>query len=117
MSGTMYLSQMVMRNPEISVKAKALYAYLCAIAGENEGVVTEINDIMEELAISKTLYYKNLHELIDIGVLEIEKTKGGRNENIYQQNIFWIRDGRTYKGKTMQVNTWIKKMKGRNVNE
>ena len=84
--GTVYKS--VMRNPELTIEARAIYAYLSSIAGADGFCYPSLNTILHDLNITKQRFYKHLNLLIDAGIIEKaqEKTKGRFGKTIYRIN-------------------------------
>ena len=70
--------QAVMRDPALSVNAKALYAYLASFSDEQGRCYPSVSVIREEIGMkSNDRYYDTLHELQDRGILTINKLKRG----------------------------------------
>ena len=78
--------QRVMSSDKLHRDSKVIYAYLCSYANI-EGVCYPTRErIMNDLQMSKTTLYKYLKPLVDIGVVQIEKTKtdkGLLSKNVY----------------------------------
>ena len=81
--GTVYKS--VMRNPELTMEARAIYAYLSSIAGADGFCYPSLNTILHDLNITKQRFYKHLKMLIDLGIIEKaqEKENGRFGRMIY----------------------------------
>lgn len=79
--------QEVMRNPNISAEAKAIYAYLASIAGTGNTCYPSIDTMQREMCMSKNRLTKHMGQLIAAGV--VEKVRE-RNGNIYGHNIYKI---------------------------
>lgn len=79
--------QEVMRNPNISAEAKAIYAYLASIAGTGNTCYPSIDTMQREMCMSKNRLTKYMGQLIAAGV--VEKVRE-RNGNIYGHNIYKI---------------------------
>ena len=78
--------QCVLREPAISIEAKAVYAYLAGYAGVNDECFPSISLMCSELGISKTRLYKHMNMLVDAGVVEKVQTYNGniKNKVIYR---------------------------------
>ena len=78
--------QRVMSSDKLHRDSKVIYAYLCSYANI-EGVCYPTRErIMNDLQMSKTTLYKYMKPLVDIGVVQIEKTKtdkGLLSKNVY----------------------------------
>ncbi len=79
--------QEVMRNPNISAEAKAIYAYLASIAGTGNICYPSIETMQREMCMSKNRLTKYMGQLIAAGV--VEKVRE-RNGNIYGRNIYML---------------------------
>lgn len=77
--GKIYKS--IMRNKEIPVQSKALYAYLCSYAGSGTTAYPKRERILRDLQIGKNAYTKYLRILIDTGFIRRTRTPSG---NIYE---------------------------------
>lgn len=67
------LPRMVMQSPQLSHKAKAVYAYFCSFAGAGESAFPSRETILYHLDVSHPTYYKALHELINAGYLAVRQ--------------------------------------------
>ena len=79
--------QEVMRNSNLSVEAKAIYAYLSSIAGIKNTCYPSVETIQTDLCMGKNRLMKHMGQLIAAGV--VEKVRE-RNGNIYGRNIYKI---------------------------
>jgi HAMP domain-containing protein len=92
--GSGMVAQKVMRDKEISMTAKAIYAYLCTFAWggvDNERkAFPSVATQCKELGIkSDKTYFKHRKQLEEAGYITIEKT--GRNKlGEFQNNIYYI---------------------------
>lgn len=76
----------VMTDHGLSYKAKAIYAYLCAQAGDGITPFPSRDKIIHALGMSKTTYYNYFKELTDFGYIIVTKapsTHGRFSRNIY----------------------------------
>jgi hypothetical protein len=78
-----------MRNPNLSVEAKGIYAYLAAFAGADRKCYPTIKLICNELKISKTRFYSHMQCLIDYGIVEKETSFNG---NLKSKVVYQLRD-------------------------
>lgn len=79
----------VMKNPNLSIQAKAIYAYLCVYAGNKEASFPGEKLIRHELNISKDTFYKYLSELKKIGYVEVEKNR--TEEGRFSHNVYCLK--------------------------
>ncbi|WP_052101046.1 helix-turn-helix domain-containing protein [Clostridium haemolyticum] len=79
------LPKNIMKNPNLNIQAKAIYAYLCVYAGNKGSAFPGAELIKFELGISKDTFYKYLKELKEKGYIEItkERDKGKFTHNVY----------------------------------
>jgi DnaD/phage-associated family protein len=90
--GTIYengyglIAKKVMKDPNLSLSAKAIYAYLCSYAGNESIAFPSVKLINHELGISKDTFYKYMKELNDkayIVVSQKRAEKGKFSHNVY----------------------------------
>lgn len=76
---------MVMRDPELHISAKAIYAYLCTFAGSKKSCYPPRDMICKDLRISKDCFTKHLKQLVSLGYVVVtqEKEKGRFSHNVY----------------------------------
>jgi len=91
-SGTIFeqgwgiVPKMIMKEPNISIQAKAIYAYLCSYAGNATQAFPSATLMQYELGITKDTFYKYLDELIKNNYITVSKMaseKGRFAHNIY----------------------------------
>jgi len=95
MRGTVYengyglIAKKVMRDRRLSIKAKAVYSYLCSFAGSSEDRIAfpGVKTMLDDLQISKDSFYKYRKELETLGYITIEER---RDNGRYQSNIYYI---------------------------
>lgn len=76
----------VMKDPDLNLQAKGIYAYLCSYAGNKETAFPGVSLITHELGISRNTFYKYLKELKKVGYVEVYKE---RSENgTFEKNIY-----------------------------
>lgn len=76
-----------MTDCDISIEAKAVYAYFCSLSGRGEIVFPGRDKILHNLQISKEAYYKGLKELIEAGYLEVKQERFVVAGNKFMRNI------------------------------
>ncbi len=79
--------QDVMRSKNLSVEAKAIYAYLSSVAGMGQSCYPSVEIMQKELCMSKNRLMKYMGQLIALGVVEKAREKNG---NIYGRNVYRI---------------------------
>lgn len=97
MRGTIYeqgyglIAQKVMRDTNLSVKSKAIYAYLSSFAGSGleRAAFPGVSLMMKELGIaSRGTFYKYRNELIESGYVSVEQQKNEKGR--YAKCIYYI---------------------------
>jgi DNA-binding MarR family transcriptional regulator len=63
------VSNTVIRNPEISLREKAIYAYLSSYANSNNELTVSVNRIAEECGITPSTVKRIVDSLIKKGVI------------------------------------------------
>lgn len=85
------IPKLVMKDGNLSIEAKAIYAYFASYAGQTGQAFPGVDLICAELNISKKRYRIHRQTLIDKGYVEIkrERLESGFSKNIYilNQNI------------------------------
>lgn len=85
------IPQLLTRDKDLSIEAKAIYGYLAAFAGTTGQAFPGVVLICAELNISKKRYLSHRKALIDKGYIEIkrERLENGFSKNLYilKQNI------------------------------
>ncbi len=59
----------------ISIEAKAIYAYMCSFAGNGETAFPSIEKIIKDLNISESRFYRHRRQLIDYGFIKVQQNK------------------------------------------
>ncbi len=83
------VSRNVLRDPQIPIGVKGLYAYLAGFAGDSDECFPSINTIQSELSLAKDTLYKYMNLLVSIGVVERNQTYNG---NLKGKVIYRITD-------------------------
>lgn len=79
-----------MTDRDISIAAKAIYAYFCSLSGRGETVFPGRSKILLDLQISKEAYYKGLNELIDAGYIRVTQEHNSNSGGKFMQNIYTL---------------------------
>lgn len=80
------VSESIMRNQELTVEARGIYAYFCSIVGTDDSCYPSLDTVLHDLNITKQRFYKHLNLLIDAGIIEKaqEKTNGQFGKVVYR---------------------------------
>lgn len=70
----------IMRNQELPLLAKTIYAYFCAYAGNGFKAFPKRDKIVRDLQMNKDTYTKHLNRLVEDGYIAKERTTDG---NVY----------------------------------
>ena len=81
------ISKKVMRDKNLSISAKALYAYICSFAGAGGEAFPSLDLICGELGISEKKIYQLRKELVENGLITISKKRVGSK---YSNNVYTI---------------------------
>lgn len=82
------VSKRAMQDHRLSIKAKALYAYLCSYAGNTTVAFPSVGLACRDLGIAKTSYYKYRDELVKAGYIVIQRQWGDREQ--FKNNLYYI---------------------------
>ncbi|WP_394870531.1 helix-turn-helix domain-containing protein [Clostridium butyricum] len=80
------ISQMVMRS-ELSIGAKALYAYISSFAGAGRTAFPPLALMCNDLGMSEKTIYKCRRELVDNNLITITKNRCGKK---YSNNVYTL---------------------------
>ena len=81
------IPKIVMRDKNLSIEAKAIYAYLIAFAGDKKTCYPSRDLMCKELGISINRFTKHLKTLKESGYIKVERVKSG---NLKAKNIYEI---------------------------
>lgn len=81
------IPKQVMRDKDLSVEAKAVYAYLSSFTGAGRTAYPSVSLMISELNISKNRFYNHRKQLLDKGYIKITKN---RNEEGWSNNIYTL---------------------------
>lgn len=90
-SGYGVIAKKVMRDKNISVEAKAIYAYMASFADENHQCYPSVNLMCDELGMSEKRFYKYRKQLVMAGYISIEirmKQENDKNTNKRASNLY-----------------------------
>lgn len=83
------LPKFVMLDTELTIQAKAIYAYFCSYAGSGVSVFPSRNKILADLGVGKNCYYKHFNLLTEQGYITI-KQKKAQDSTKFSQNIYTL---------------------------
>jgi DNA-binding MarR family transcriptional regulator len=72
-----------MHDRELSLESKAIYAYLCALAGSGDYTFPYRQTILRQLGITKNTYYRHYTPLIEQGYITVARPPDKTAANIY----------------------------------
>ena len=72
------IPKLVMIDHSISITAKAIYAYLCSLAGSGSVTFPGRDKIVNTLGINKETYYTHMKQLIDRNYIKVSRKQIGR---------------------------------------
>ncbi|MBO4330679.1 MAG: helix-turn-helix domain-containing protein [Oscillospiraceae bacterium] len=77
-----------MRDPDLSITAKGIYAYFCAMSGSGNSTFPSVETILAHLSFRSETYYAHRQQLVDQGYIRIssKERKGGAFAN----NVFTL---------------------------
>lgn len=82
------IAKQAMRDRNLSIEAKAIYAYMCSYAGSGETAFPSVKRMCYDLNISKDRYYNHLKLLTDQGYIKVQRmyftATGQRANNTYE---------------------------------
>lgn len=77
------VSKAVLHDLELTLESKAIYAYLCALAGSDGETFPFRDTILRELNLSKNTYYRHYRPLVEKGYLSVRRPEDKSAANIY----------------------------------
>jgi len=79
-----------MRDPDLSITAKGLYAYFCAMSGSGNSTFPSVETILAHLSFRNETYYSHRQLLIDQGYIQV--VSGERKSGTFTNNVFLLMD-------------------------
>ena len=77
-----------MRDPDLSLTAKGIYAYFCAMSGSGNSTYPSAERVRSDLGLGKKAYYDHRKQLVDQGYIAISSMARERGE--FATNLFTI---------------------------
>lgn len=81
------IPKLVMTDHSISITAKAIYAYLCSLAGSGSVAFPGRDKIVSTLSINKETYYTHMKQLIDRNYIKVSRKRSGK---LFERNIYTL---------------------------
>lgn len=81
------IPKVVMQDEDLSIEAKAIYAYIASYAGAGHTAFPSVSITIKHLGISEKRYYKHRKVLQEKGYISIERE---RLENGFSKNIYTL---------------------------
>lgn len=82
------IAKQPMQDRNLSIEAKAIYAYMCSYMGSGDTAFPSVKKICYDLNISKDRYYNHLKQLTDQGYIQVRRmyftATGQRANNTYE---------------------------------
>ena len=99
------VAKFVMRDKNLSVEAKAIYAYICSFAGSGTTAFPSAELMISELKMGKNRFFKFRKELVDKGYITIVKQRAGnrRERNLYKIESDIIKKMKIFKMKILNL--------------
>src|SRR5690554_5629704 len=82
------IPKFVMQDPDLSITAKAIYAYFCSFSGNGDSSFPGRSKILNDLLISKNAYYKHFGLLKDQGYILVQQSR--LNGTVFSNNIYTL---------------------------
>jgi len=84
------LPKFVMLDKNLTIEAKAIYAYFCSYSGSGNTLFPCRDKIVFDLNVSKDTYYKHFNALISAGYVQVEQSNSVLNSKGFKKNIYHI---------------------------
>lgn len=82
------IAKLVMCDQELTIEAKAIYAYICSYTGGGTTAFPSVAHIVSDLKISEKRFYHHRKALVERGYLAVQQ--GERVGSTYKSNIYHI---------------------------
>ena len=79
------IPKLIMQHEDLSIEAKAIYAYLASYAGAGDTAYPSVSIMCKHLGISKDRFYRHRKALLELDFIRItqHQNEGGWSNNIY----------------------------------
>lgn len=78
----------VMLDPDLSIEAKAIYAYFCSYSGSGNCAFPGRSKILNDLLINKDTYYKHLNQLKNQGYILVQQSR--LKGTLFSNNVYTL---------------------------
>ena len=79
-----------MRDPDLSITAKGIYAYFCAMSGSGSSTFPSVETILSHLVFRSETYYAHRQQLVEQGYIRISSNE--RKGGAFANNVFTLID-------------------------
>src|SRR5690625_2449915 len=79
--------KLVMRDKDLTIEAKAIYAYMSSFAGNGESAFPKITTICKDLNISENRFRRHREMLLNKGYITIQRN---RKKGMFDNNVYTI---------------------------
>lgn len=81
------IPKLIMQHENLSIEAKAIYAYLASYAGAGDTAYPSVSIMCKHLGISRDRFYRHRKALLDNDFIRIERNK---NEGEWSNNLYTV---------------------------
>lgn len=81
-----FIPKFVMQDKDLSITAKAIYAYFCSLSGKGDSSFPSQETIRGHLQLGNKAYYKHREMLITQGYIEVDHRRVGNQQ--FTQNLY-----------------------------
>ena len=82
------IPKLIMFDRNLSLEAKAIYAYFASYAGNGTSSFPGRDYILKQLKMSKDAYYRHYNQLINEGYIRVERNK--TEDGVFANNIYTL---------------------------
>lgn len=82
------LPKMIMLDKQITIEAKAIYAYFCSYAGNGTTAFPSTSKIQKDLGVGKNRYYKHFNMLKELGYIKVDQIRN--TTGVFKHNIYTL---------------------------
>lgn len=93
-----------MRDRELSITAKGIYAYFCAMSGSGNSTFPSVETILAHLAFRSETYYSHRAQLIEQGYILVSSSE--RKSGAFANNVFTLVDNPKKFAEMTPKNDW-----------
>lgn len=83
------IPKLVMVDDDLSIEAKAIYAYIASYAGNGDSAFPSVKKICYDLGISDDRFHKHKKPLLEKGYIEIKQERKGGGK--FASNVYFIK--------------------------